>query len=309
VHWSFQGLTADTLLKRDSTPTESGSKQNEPENNISTVKETIQQDLPEESNSKILQAENSDILSKLHENKQEFYNKIKEFAANLTKLKEHGSEYLEKLQDKKQELSDKIKEISVNLTNLKQQNSKLLNKLQDDKQRFEDKIKELIIQQGSADKINITIPLEGNSDFLVKLKQIKQRLDNKIYKLKTEAQQKIQELKDKIQVHEQDGVSKRDLSSPFAGNSVIGILLSVPTSLASKFQKKFSEFEEDANQVFKNFVTSLGGSLDVLENLQTIVNDSVLANVTDISEVASAASSCFEAEKATVESLVKQSGE
>jgi DNA repair exonuclease SbcCD ATPase subunit len=293
VHWSFQGLRADTLLKRDSTPTESGSTQNE----------------PEDSNSKVLQAENSDILAKLQENKQEFYNKIQEFAANLTELEEEGPEYSETLQDNKQELYDKIKEISVNLTNLKQQNSKLLDKLQDDKQRFQDKIKEITIQLGSADKINITIPLEGNSESLVKLKQVKLRLDNKINKLKSEAQQKIQELKDKIQIQEQDEVSKRDLSSPLAGDSVISILLSVPTSLASKFQEKFSEFEEDANQVFKNFAASLGGSLDILENLQTVVNSSVLANVTNISEVAGAASSCFEAQKATVESLVKQTGE
>jgi chromosome segregation ATPase len=227
----------------------------------------------------------------------------------LTELKEQGPEYLETLQDNKQELSDKINEISVNLTNLKQQNSELLNKLQDEKQRFEDKIKEIVIKQGGIDKINITIPLDGNSESLVKLKQVKQRLDNKINELKSEAQKKIQELLDKIQIQDKDGVSKRDLSSLLAGDSVINILLSVPTSLASKFQEKFSELEEDANQVFKNFVASIGGSLDILKNLQTTVNDSVLANVTNISEVASAASSCFETQKATVESLVTQTGE
>lgn len=305
MHWSFQGLSADTLLRRDSSPTESG---DEPQENITAVKETIQQDLPEEPNSKNLQAGSSDILAKLQENKQDFYNKIKAFSANLTELEEQGSEYLETLQDKKQELSDKIKEISVNLTNLKQHKSELLTKLEDDKQRFEDKIKEIVTHQGSGDKINITIPLEGSSESLVKLKKIKQRLDQKINELKSEAQQKIQELKDKIEIQEQDGVSKRDLTSPFAGDSVISILLNVPTILASKFQNKFSEVEEDANKVFNNFAASLGGNLDILENLQTTVNASVLANVTNISEVTSAASSCFEAQKATVESLVKQTG-
>jgi DNA repair exonuclease SbcCD ATPase subunit len=292
VHCSFQGLCADTLLKRDSTPTESGSTQKEPEENIET-------------------AENSDIFDKLQKNKQEFYDKIEEFAANLTALKEQGTDYLQTLRDNKQELSDRILEIAVNLTNLKQQNSKLLTKLQDEKQKFEDKIKEIVTKQGSLDKINISIPVEGTSEFVVKLKQVKQRLDNSLNKLKSEAQQKIQELKDNIQIEEeqQDGVSKRDANAPLAGDSVISVLLNVPTSLASAFQEKFSEFQEDASQIFKNFVASLGSSLDTLENLQNVVNASVLANVTNISEVASAAASCFEAQEATVESLVKETGE
>jgi DNA repair exonuclease SbcCD ATPase subunit len=309
VHWPFQGLSADTLLKRDSNPTESGSTQNEPEENIATAEETIQQDLPEDSNSKILQEENSDILDRLQKNKQEFHDQIEELAANLTELKEQESEYLETLRDNKQELSDRIKEIVVNLTNLKQLNSRLLTKLQDDKQKFEDKIKEIVTQQGSLDKINISIPLEGNSEFIVKLKQVKQRLDNNLNALTSEAQQKIQELKDKIQIEEQAGVSKRDSSGSLAGDGVVSVLLSVPTSLASAFQVKFSEFQEDANQVFNNFLASLGDSLDTLENLQNVVNASVLENVTNISEVASAASSCFEAQEATVESLVKETGE
>jgi DNA repair exonuclease SbcCD ATPase subunit len=293
VHWSFQGLSADTLLKRDSTPTEGESEQN----------------APEESSSQVLQEADSGIDAKLQENKQEFYNKIKELSDNLTELKEQGSEYLETLKDNKQELSDIIQTIAVNLTNFKQQNSKLLGRLQDDKQKFEDKIREIISQQDSADKINATIPLEINSEFLAKLKQVKQKVDEKLNQLKSEAQEKIQELRDKLQAQGQAGASKRDLSDALAGNSVISILLGVPTSLASSFQKKFNEFKEDAEQVFKNFVASLGGNLDVLENLQNVVNSSVLANVTNIGEIASAASSCFLAQEDAVESLIKQTGE
>jgi DNA repair exonuclease SbcCD ATPase subunit len=283
MHWSFQGLSADTLLKRDSTPTQDSSSQ--------AVQET-----------------DSGILAKLQENKQEFYDKIKELSDNLAELKEQGSEYLETLKDNKQELSDIIKTIAVNLTNFKQQNSKLLSRLQDDKQKFEDNIREIISQQDSADRINVTIPLEINSEFLAKLKQIKQKADNKINQLKSEAEEKIQELKDKLQAQQQDGASKRDLSDAFAGDSVISILLSVPTSLASSFQKKFSEFKEDAEQVFKNFVSSLGGGLEVLENLHSVVNSSVLANVTNLEEIASAASGCFQAQEGTVENLIKQTG-
>jgi hypothetical protein len=256
-----------------------------------------------------LQDGSSDILAKLQENKQEFYNKIEDLAANLTELNDQRLEQLETLLDNKQEVFDRVKEIAVNLTKLREQNLKLLNKLQDDKQTFDDKIKEIIIQQYSGDKINITIPLEGNSEFIVKLKQVKQKLDNKINQLKIEAQEKIQQLKDNLEIQEQDGVSKRDLFDPLAGDSVISTLLSVPTFLVSAFQKKFSEFKEEADQILNKFVSFLDGSFETLGNLQIVVNGSVVANVTNLSDAASAASSCFEAQEATVESLVKETGE
>jgi DNA repair exonuclease SbcCD ATPase subunit len=293
VHCSFQGLSADTLLKRDSAPTEG--------EGIATAKETVQQDLPEEASSEVLQETDSDVLAKLQENKQEFYNKIKELSDSLTELKEQGSEYLQTFKDNKQKLSDIITKIAASSSNFNQQNSELLHRLQD-------KIREVISQQDSADKINVTIPLEVNSESLAESKQIKQELDNKINQLKSEAQEKIQELRDKLQAEEQDGASKRDLSDALSGDSVISILLSVPTSLASSFQKKFSEFKEDADQVFENFVASLGGSLGVLENLRSVVNSSVLANVSNIGEIASAASGCFQAQEGAVESLIKQTG-
>jgi gas vesicle protein len=300
VRWLFQGLNADTLLKRESTLAESES---------AAAEGTDQQDVAEDAVADTLQATGSDILSKLQEYKQEFYDKIKEFSDNLTELKGRGSAYLDTLKDNKQGLSDLVETIADNLKNFKQQHSELLEKLKDDKQKFEDKIQEVVSQLQGADKTKVTIPLQINSESLSKLKEIKQGIDNKLNKVKSEVQQKIQELKDKLEIQQQDGVSKRDLSGALAGDSVISILLSVPTSLASSFHNKFSEFKADANQVFENFVATLGGGLSVLDNLHNFVNSSVLANVTNISELASAASNCFQAQEANVENLVRQAGE
>lgn len=238
MHWWFQGLNADTLLKRSS--------------------------LPEEGNYNILG----------------------------------------KLQDDKQEFKDKVKELVVNLTKLQEQSSEFLNKLQDDKQKFDDQIKDIVTQQDYRETLIFGVPQEEYSELLEKIRDDNQKFDE----LKTEVQQKLQEIKDSLQIHPQNRTTKRDLSFSVSEDGIISILLGGPAALVTAFKQKVSEFEDDAKELLDTFISSFYGISDISGKIKSIVNDFVQANLTD-SEIASAASSCFEAQEDAISNLVKLTGE
>lgn len=211
---------------------------------------------------------------------------------------------LGKLQDDKQEFKDKVKELVVNLTKLQEQSSEFLNKLQDDKQKFDDQIKDIVTQQDYRETLIFGVPQEEYSELLEKIRDDNQKFDE----LKTEVQQKLQEIKDSLQIHPQNRTTKRDLSFSVSEDGIISILLGGPAALVTAFKQKVSEFEDDAKELLDTFISSFDGISDISGKIKSIVNDFVQANLTD-SEIASAASSCFEAQEDAISNLVKLTGE